>query len=219
MTTILIKSFHTLKPEQWLDDEIINGYLTLLSNDKMIQYDAGSIPRPSMHMPTHFYTQLTNNKDANLLQQGYQYGNVLRWGTCLSPLFNVFLMELLFIPLHINDSHWAAITVDNTKHTITYLDSLGGQGEQHMANILHYLQDKHMPMFQSPLPDGPTRWRISPPPHNLPHQMNTYDCGASVCFFANRAFQSSAYYATPRDITRFREHMGVSIIKNSAAMA
>jgi Ulp1 family protease len=215
---VTVRSFHTLQHGRWMDDEAINGYLSLLTNREIIHHAAGIIPKPSMHLPTHFYTKLINPTESDPQKRGYRYDNVRGWGARLSPLSNLFHMESIFIPLHIGASHWAAVLVNNTHKTITYLDSLRWNGQQHLEHIFQYLQDEHMALFQAPLPVGPSGWHITPAPENLPRQTNTYDCGAYLCFFAYKSFPISDYHATPTDIHHFQEHIGVSIANNAATI-
>jgi Ulp1 protease family, C-terminal catalytic domain len=165
---VTVRSFHTLQHGSWMDDEVLNGYLSLLTNQEIMHHNAGIILKPSMHLPTHFYTKLINPTKADPAKSGYRYANVRGWGTRLSPLSNIFHMETLFIPLHVGASHWVAILVDNSRKTIEYMDSLGWNGNQHLEHVLQYLQDEHTALFQAPLPIGPPGWRITPAPADLP---------------------------------------------------
>jgi sentrin-specific protease 1 len=124
-------------------------------------------------------------------------------------------MDSLFIPIHINSSHWTAILVHFQEKMVTKLNSMGNAGYNHVNNILCYLNDQHLTMFHTPLPRGPSGWKHKMPPDDPPLQTNSYDCGVYVCFFANRAYQHCPYHATPADITHFREHIGVSIVSNT----
>jgi Ulp1 family protease len=89
-------------------------------------------------------------------------------------------METLFIPLHINNNHWASIIIHFPNQTITYLDLMRGNSHPHVDRILHFLQPEHQAFHHSPLPD----WEFIHTP--TPLQENSKDCGIYTCFFANR---------------------------------
>jgi Ulp1 family protease len=68
------------------------------------------------------------------------------------------------------------------KHTITYYDSMQGNGDKYMHALLHCLQDDWKRTRGFDMLDV-QQWRL----HNAwdtPRQTNSYDCRAFVCLFA-----------------------------------
>jgi hypothetical protein len=73
---VSIQSFHTLQHGQWMDNEVINGFLSLLTNRDYSHHTSGIIPLPSMHLSMHFYTKLVNTTDLDPSKRGYHYEQV-----------------------------------------------------------------------------------------------------------------------------------------------
>jgi sentrin-specific protease 1 len=208
---VTLRSFHSLLPGRWLGDEVINGYLSLLSQRETFCLLAQSTQRPSTSYSTHFYAKLANLEDRNISCRGYSYQQVLNWGRRQSPLADIFRLETLFVPINTDNAHWTAATIHFPTRTITYLDSLGDPGHIHLRRLLRYLKDEHQHLYQRELPE----WTLVPTPPTTPRQVNGFDCGVYVCYFANRVFQRFPMSASPADITNFREHIGVSVVTNS----
>jgi Ulp1 family protease len=173
-TRVTVESIQTLKPGRWLGDEVINAYMAILTNNELTWYTGDKAPRTSMCYSTFFYTKLANLSDRNPQARGYSYQQVKEWGTNLSVDKDIFRLETLFIPVHDNNNHWTAIHINFPNKTITYYDSLGNPGWNHLTRIHRYLQDEHDNTYGTPLPPG---WTTTPTPESTPLQTNGYDCG------------------------------------------
>jgi hypothetical protein len=66
--------------------------------------------------------------------------------------------------------------------TITYYDSMRGNGDRYMHHILHYLQDDWQRTRGYDMPNL-REWTLKNE-KDVPVQDNSYDCGVFVCLFA-----------------------------------
>jgi sentrin-specific protease 1 len=169
------KDLKTLEGLNWLNDEIINFYFSLIMERSKIVENY-----PSVHvMNTFFYTTLTKKG----------FASVKRW----TRKVDIFSMDFVLIPLHLG-VHWTLCSVNNQKKRISYYDSMGGgrinqSGTKHLSVILNYLKEEYEDKKKSPLPtdyeanevgvndDGLENVRI-------PQQDNGSDCGVFTCKFA-----------------------------------
>jgi sentrin-specific protease 1 len=157
---------------------------------------------------------LANLEDRTPSLRGYNYQRVRNWGRRNAPEADIFRLETLFIPININNCHWASAVIDFQAHTITFLDSLGDPGMPHLNRLLRYLQDEYRALYDQEL----AGWTLVPTPSSTPRQVNGFDCGVYTCLFANRTFQRATLHATPHDISTFREHIAYSIVSGAARL-
>lgn len=86
----------------WLDDEIINSYLHILATE----YPAVGV------LSTFFHTKLAREGLSDALR---------RW---LRPLEPVARLELVLIPVNLNNTHWALLGYSVPARTLSYYDSM-----------------------------------------------------------------------------------------------
>ena len=108
---IEISDLETLKPCIWLNDNIINTVLYLITSDSP----------PSFAFPTYFIQAYQ--------QQGYV--GVRRWTKKIDPgnTGELFSQRMVFIPLNPNRNHWTLVAINVSVKTITYYDSFGGRDQ------------------------------------------------------------------------------------------
>ncbi|CAI7619174.1 unnamed protein product [Penicillium manginii] len=152
-----------LKTLSWLNDEIINSYLTVL-----VQYlrqstgNAGN-ERPRFHaFNTFFYTTLRD--------KGYQ--GVRRWANRAKIGGEGLLdVQTVFIPVH-ESSHWTLLVVRPADRAIEYFDSLdrmGRQGARQVKNIKEWLRGELGAKYDD------DEWNVLPSVSS--QQDNGSDCG------------------------------------------
>uniref|UniRef100_A0A8C1PG18 Ubiquitin-like protease family profile domain-containing protein n=1 Tax=Cyprinus carpio TaxID=7962 RepID=A0A8C1PG18_CYPCA len=147
----------TLKEGCWLNDKVIDFYLSLL---------------------------MKRNRN--------QLGTVKNW----TKTQDVFLFDLLFVPLHLG-MHWALAVIDFKSQTIQCYDSMG----QRHDDICH--------MFLS---RKDASWRLPGGPSAIPKWVNGNDCGVFVCKYADFLSQGKPLTFRPCDIPLFRKVMIWEII-------
>ncbi|KAJ5900903.1 uncharacterized protein N7473_004973 [Penicillium subrubescens] len=150
-----------IKPLAWLNDEIINAYLTVL-----VQYlrqstgNTASGERPKFHaFNTFFYSTLRD--------KGYQ--GVRRWANRAKIGGEALLdVDTVFIPVH-QASHWTLMVVRPVDRTIEYFDSLGARGMREVEVIKKWLAGELGNKFDA------EEWSFLPSVSS--HQDNMSDCG------------------------------------------
>jgi hypothetical protein len=150
-----------LAPRDWLNDEVINGYLEWVVEH--VNAMAGtngrtSVPRVAA-FNSFFYKKLASDGAKP----------VLRWSK-RKRIDGVKLLEVdnVLIPVN-NASHWTLLVVSGTKRTVEYLDSFNGSPKVFVKNALDWVRAELGAAFIE------DEWKILNTPS--PHQSNNYDCG------------------------------------------
>lgn len=113
------KDIHKLYPETWLNDEIINFYMELLTKRSNEQ---SSSSLSSIYCFNTFFC-------STLRDQGYD--KVRRW----TKKVDIFDKELLLIPINYS-YHWTLGVIDMTKKTVAVYDSLNGNHDSTIQVLL-----------------------------------------------------------------------------------
>ena len=145
--------------DNWLNDEVINGYL------KLVTAHGKQNNRP-MQTPTHhafasfFYS--------NLSSKGYD--SVKRWA--LKAKIggkNLLETEQVFIPIN-SGMHWTLCVVSGKEKTITHYNSLGGNGQGYVNTVKNWVKTELGTHFVE------SEWVITARGES-PQQANMDDCG------------------------------------------
>lgn len=157
---ITVFDFKRLIKNLWLNDTIIDYYMSLISDQD----------KETIVFSVYFYKSLKQN--------GYK--GVRSWGK--KKKVNVCRAKYIFIPININNCHWALVVVDKTKEMVIYYDSAQNILDRNQDNpvnrVIDYLKEEYkslnetMPYFKGY------------PFYDCPQQNNSYDCGVYACLFA-----------------------------------
>ena len=110
--SICRKDIQTLRGLNWLNDEIINFYMSLLCERSKDQ--TRSLPKVYA-MTTFFYPKL--------LKDGYS--KLSLW----TKKVNIFSFDLVLVPLHLG-LHWTLAVIDVKVSEVRYYDSMNRQNEE-----------------------------------------------------------------------------------------
>ena len=124
------KDLCKLKVGVWVNDELINFYVSLLRDRDEELYnrsrqDPSSLPsnyQKSFFATTFFFEKL-------LVQGIYTYANVARW----TREVDVFSLKQLLFPININNAHWTQLTIYMELKEIHYYDSMSGDGRLYLS--------------------------------------------------------------------------------------
>ncbi|KAF9381077.1 SUMO1 sentrin specific peptidase 1 [Mortierella sp. AD011] len=160
--SILKKDIHTLRPGQWLNDEVINFYGNLI-----MSRSKDSTTLPKVHIfSTFFYKTLSENG----------YDKVRRW----TKKVKIFEMDYVLMPIHRSGNHWTTAAIDMKKKRISYYDSLLGNNPKCFLILRSYLEQESMDKLKKPFDfEG---WE-NDCPKDIPTQENGFDCGVFTCTF------------------------------------
>ncbi|NWI62576.1 SENP2 protease, partial [Todus mexicanus] len=177
--TVTREDIHTLRNLQWLNDEVINFYMTLvMERNKKEGYPAAHV------FSTFFYPKLISGG----------YPAVRRWTRGV----DLFKQDLVLVPIHLR-VHWALVVIDMRKKTIKYYDSMGQRGSKICETLFQYLREESREKRNVEL--AFSEWTLhSMGSHEIPQQLNGSDCGVFICKYAD-------YIARDKPITFTQTHM------------
>ena len=200
--------YKTLADEEFLNDNIINFYLTWLFktqlNDKY---------KEMVHIySSHFYTRLRSKpkKSDKKTRAEMAYEKVKGW----TKKINIFDKRMLVFPI-CEESHWYLVIVCNPGHVLSQsrekdfetkrsyqqkygetrgynpfimvLDSLGGSHSTAISKIRQYLSFEHLEKRKLPLNFGKEKMGEKHPP--IPYQPNSCDCGLFLLHYVELIFK------------------------------
>lgn len=153
---LTFKNLRTLKPGQWLNDEVINAYLRLVD---------GELENSSSRVRvvnTFFFDQY--------LKDSKNIGKILR--ILSKKRIDVNKIDVLYIPININNMHWSFVILDLEKGIATYCDSLKNASipsHKEIVNLGNLLQNQRAKIKEKFI-----KATLHP---SFSKQNNSYDCG------------------------------------------
>nr|KAG5697321.1 hypothetical protein BaRGS_004987 [Batillaria attramentaria] len=169
-TQVLVEGFRlqitradmaTLRGLNWLNDEVINFYMNLLTERGEQE---GFYKTYTFN--TFFYPKLVSGGHAA----------VRRW----TRKVDIFAHHYLVIPVHLG-VHWCLCVVFVKQKKICYYDSMGGNNDQCLNAVRQYLYDESLEKRKEQL--DLTQWTTEVV-KDIPQQMNGSDCGMFSCMYA-----------------------------------
>uniref|UniRef100_A0AAV2JHY5 Ubiquitin-like protease family profile domain-containing protein n=1 Tax=Knipowitschia caucasica TaxID=637954 RepID=A0AAV2JHY5_KNICA len=174
------RDFATLQEGSWLNDEVINFYLSLI-----MDRSSGGGPRV-YSFSTFFFPKL----------QSGGHSAVKRW----TKAVDLFLCDLILVPLHLG-VHWAMAVIDLKLKTVKTYDSMGQRHDDISRLLLLYIQEEHKVKKDGEL--DLSKWSAcSMRSSEIPQQKNGSDCGVFACKYAD-------YISRERPLTFKQCHMPV----------
>ena len=110
------ESFYRIQPGQWLNDEIINFYMELLTHRHQQMCLQKTETKVVKFYRTHFITALTSNQDGNV--HTYSYDSVKKWFTrgqrdLKVQVTDIFGYDKVICPINYTKFHWGCAVIDN----------------------------------------------------------------------------------------------------------
>jgi hypothetical protein len=180
--------FGTLEFPAWLNDSVIN-YFVELSLERSMKHQLGI---KSHLFNSHFFALLANDalpkKDALSTKtkgkfdlRKVDHGRVARW----TKKINIFQeMDLVFVPVNKDNSHWCLVVIDMINTEIKAYDPAASPCDMHLEVIHKYLMEEHKVQYDGE--ELPKAWHTTDTTNdwNVPRQGNGCDCGVFVCMYA-----------------------------------
>ncbi|KAM7043847.1 sentrin-specific protease 2 [Acridotheres tristis] len=189
--TVTREDISTLQPPGWLNDKIINFYMSLLvERSKKEGY-------PSVYaFNTFFYSKLSSTS----------HKGVKKW----TKGVDIFEHDVILVPIHLR-IHWTLLVVDLREKTIKYFDSLGERGDHICKTVLKYLEEESREKRNIEL--TASEWTLhSMGTEEIPQQNNGSDCGVFTCKFADFISRDKPITFTAEHMPYFRRKMVWEII-------
>ncbi|XP_034063291.1 sentrin-specific protease 2 isoform X1 [Gymnodraco acuticeps] len=159
----------TLQEGGWLNDEVMNFYLSLV----MERCSGEAAGLKIYSFSTFFFPKLRGGGGG----QAGGHTAVRRW----TKAVDLFLYDLLLVPLHLG-VHWAMAVIDLKSKTVKSYDSMGHRHDDICGLLLHYLKEEHKVKKGREL-EG-TKWSVGSL-REIPQQKNGSDCGVFACKYAD----------------------------------
>ena len=189
----------TLRPGQWLNDEVINYYFKILE-----QREASKATGPSCHFhQTTFYPKLAEELN------GYQYSQVAEW----TRGKDVFSKDLIIVPIH-QPGHWTLAVINVKQQRFEYYDSLRGPPGLVFENLRRWLKDESLDKKGKSF--DTTGWtEVVWKQGQTPQQRNGWDCGMFMIRTADYIARDTVLSFTQEDMELFRRLTVLEILKAS----
>ncbi|XP_078727002.1 sentrin-specific protease 1-like isoform X1 [Lampetra fluviatilis] len=189
--SITRKDIKTLQHLNWLNDEVINFYMSLI-----MERGKGEGKATVHAFNTFFYPRVKS--------AGFQ--GVKRW----TKRVDVFQFDLALVPIHL-DVHWCLAAINFKKKTLTYYDSMGNSNNEVCNILMQYLREESKDKKGQPF--DITGWKTySMKPNEIPQQMNGSDCGMFACKYADYITREKPITFTQQHMPYFRRRMVWEII-------
>lgn len=177
----------------WLNDEVINFYMALLTERSELRANDGY---PKVYaMSTFFLTSFERSG----------YAGVRRW----TRKIDIFSVDIIPIPVHVGQMHWCMAIINFKEKTINYYDSMGHPN----AKVLGYLSDylKQESLDKRKIKFDLSDWTIQSVP-NSPRQQNGSDCGVFSCTTAEFVCRNRPLAFNQSNMTYLRQKMALEIV-------
>ncbi|KAJ8018682.1 Sentrin-specific protease 2 [Holothuria leucospilota] len=153
-----------LNKKGWLNDNVINCYLNILSHKAMQVSNTLVYP-----FTTFFYTCF--------IRDGYNASSRLVKNT------NIFENEIVLVPINY-EFHWTLISINNKTKSVVFYDSLfSSNASFHLQSMKKYLMIELAKQHSVNKSLGIHDWSFQEA-KNVSKQRNSSDCGVCVCLYS-----------------------------------
>lgn len=193
----------TLNDDRWLNDEVINFYLSVIMERSGTE-EAREKAWPRVYaFNTFFFPKLAVGG----------YAAVKRWTRSV----DLFSFDILLVPLHCT-MHWCLAAVDFRKRTISYYDSLKSQGDKHhfLLRLQSYIEDESQGKKNKGIDWD--AWALIDV-EELPQQTNTNDCGVFICQYSECLSRDAPMEFGQEHMPYFRERMTYEVLHKTILSA
>lgn len=217
---VTVEHLSTLEKGNWLNDQVINFYLCMLTERNHKNFEDDKYPRQyktrTMFLNSFFYAKMTDESSG-----GYNYDGVKGWTKPgklqrIEGVDNIFELDQIIFPVHTRTTahsaknHWCLAAINFAEKRVEYYDSMTGQHPSYFfRHIMRYLQDEAEDKGIIAFRAG--EWRQYTPDY-MPLQNNESDCGVFCCKYAEFISERRPIIFQPKHMTYFRERIMLEII-------
>ncbi|GMM37089.1 SUMO protease [Saccharomycopsis crataegensis] len=193
---ISVRDLSTLKDRQWLNDNIMDSYLSMV-----VERSKKSTDLPNIFVfTTHFYTTLS----------GKGYSGVKRWAK--RKKIDVTKLDYVFVPINVMNSHWSLAVVNNKHKKFQYFDSLPGSGQSILMDLQDYMTEESKRLYPNDEPIDYENVYEFVAKEKFPQQKNGFDCGVFACTGINFLSKEGDLKFSQNDMPIIRRKMAYEII-------
>lgn len=184
---VTVRDFKTLAPKRWLNDTIIEYFM------KQIE----KTTKNTVAFNSFFYSTLS--------ERGYQ--GVRRW--MKRKKVQITNLDKVFVPINLNQSHWALGMIDIKNERVIYVDSLSHGPNAMSFAILNDLKSYVVQESKNTIGKDFQLSHIS-----CPQQPNGFDCGIYVCLNTLYLSKDSDLTFNYDDASRMRTYIALLILND-----
>jgi len=175
---VRVKDLMTLESGQWLNDEVMNFYISLLQDRNNSRCKADPDHIRVLFMNTFFFTKLSNDGH-KAVKRWTKKAKLKRKG--LEGVATMFELDKVVFPVHVGGVHWCCGCINMKERKIEYYDSMNGSGQRFFVKTRQYLQSEAMDKLKGDEQCAFTKtvqeWECVDHRGEYPQQDNGYDCG------------------------------------------
>uniref|UniRef100_T1PC08 Ulp1 protease family protein n=1 Tax=Musca domestica TaxID=7370 RepID=T1PC08_MUSDO len=188
------RDIHTLCGHNWLNDEVINFYMNLLTERGDLKSKSHGLP--SVYAMNTFFVP-------RLMQAGH--AGVKRW----TRKVDIFAKDVIPVPVHVGGVHWCMAIIHMKNRTIKYYDSMGTPNPSVLKALEQYLKDESLDKRKQPFDTSDFQIESV---QGVPRQMNGSDCGVFSCMFAEYITRNKEITFSQQHMEYFRDKMILEIV-------
>ncbi|KAF4572677.1 Smt3-specific protease [Pleurotus pulmonarius] len=158
-----------LRPCQWLNDEIINFYgsMILARSESSKENPGGKASKP---LKVHYFSTFFWPK----VLDGYDKSRLAKW----TKKFDIFDKDVVLLAVNHGNTHWTSAAINFRQKRIEAYDSMNGDQTYVLKHLRAYVDAEHRNKKKKPFDF--TGWEDYSP-KDIPQQENAYDCGVFTC--------------------------------------
>ncbi|ODQ82354.1 hypothetical protein BABINDRAFT_31423 [Babjeviella inositovora NRRL Y-12698] len=193
---VTARDLKTLRNGKWLNDTVIDFYLSLLTDRCMKK---GSKLPKSFAFTTHFFSTL----------KAKGHAGVARWAK--RKKVDVTKMDYVFVPMNIQNAHWALAVINNKERRFQYYDSMRGLSSMDALNRLcDYMTDESKRLGVTGIDYTEYEMDADVP---APRQENGYDCGVFTCTNVEYLSRGAKLTFKQSDMQNLRNKMALEVLQ------
>ncbi|XP_036319126.1 uncharacterized protein LOC118733707 isoform X2 [Rhagoletis pomonella] len=189
------RDIHTLLGHNWLNDEVINFYMNLLTERGDTRHESHGLP--TVYAMNTFFVP-------RLLSAGHS--GVKRW----TRKVDIFSKDIIPVPVHVGGVHWCMAIIHLKNRTIKYYDSMGTPNPSVLKALEQYLKDESLDKRKQSFDTSGFEVESV---REVPRQMNGSDCGVFSCMFAEYITRNREITFTQQHMEYFRHKMILEIVR------
>jgi len=179
------KDVQTLRPRKYVNDEIINFYMSMIVE----RGERASGLLNVFAFSTFFYPQLKKSG----------YDSVKRH----TKKVDIFSKDLILVPIF-SMEHWSLVVIDFRFLTIRYYDSMLTNNNPCLNLLLRYVQEEHLEKkkrFYDTDIWNKENFK------DIPIQINLWDCGVFLCKYSEYLSREAKMTFTAKHMPNYRKQM------------
>jgi len=173
------KDLSRLRPNQWLNDEVINFYGSMIlarseeSKENPVTNGVASGKGKGKPLNAHYFSTFFWSK---LSAEGYEKGRLAKW----TKKVDLFAKDVILIPINHHNSHWTGAAINFRRKRIESYDSMDMDRRNVFKHLRYYLDAEHKNKKKKPFDfEGWVDYTLE----GTPQQENGFDCGVFTCQF------------------------------------